>query len=284
MKVLVTGARGMLGQDVVRVFSAAGHEVIATDRQDLDITAALDVNNFVESTRPDVIINTAAFNFVEKVEDPAIYPIALAVNATGPKNLAQAAKATGAKFVHYSTDYVFAGDRPDGYLESDEPNPISKYGETKAAGERAVKEVGGDFYICRLSKIFGAPGAGDGSKESFVALMLRLAKEKPELKIVDEEIGTPGYTPDIAAATLKLITENFEPGVYHLVNAGGGVTWYGFAKEFFSMMKVVTPYRPVPSSDFPKSYRSPKFAELKNTKFPPLRPRLEALREFLSQS
>lgn len=284
MKILVTGARGMLGQDVVLAFKSAGHEVIVTDRNDLDITKLDDVTKFVDELRPAVIINTAAYNLVEKVEDPNVYPIALAVNATGPKNLAEAAKNIGAKFVHYSTDYVFAGDKPEGYLETDEPNPISKYGETKALGERAVKEIGGDFFICRLSKIFGVPGIGEGSKESFVALMLRLAHEKPELKIVDEEVGTPSYTKDIAQATLKLVVDNFEPGIYHLVNAGGGVTWYAFAKEIFSIMKIMTPFKPVSSSDFPKAYRSPKFAELKNTKFLPLRSRVEALNEFLTQA
>lgn len=282
MKVLVTGASGMLGQDVVKAFVSAGHQVIVTDRDDLDITNFEAVEKFVTELRPDVIINTAAYNLVEKVEDPNVYPIALAVNATGPKNLAQVAKSIGATFVHYSTDYVFAGNKPEGYVETDEPDPISKYGETKALGEKAVREIGGQYYLCRLSKIFGQPGVGEGSKVSFVALMLRLAGEKPELKIVDEEVGTPGYTKDIAEATLKLIVDKFEPGVYHLVNAGGGVTWYEFANEIFAIKNVTTPRHPIPSSEFPKAYKSPKFAELKNTKFPPLRSRVEALKDFLS--
>jgi dTDP-4-dehydrorhamnose reductase len=282
MRVLVTGARGMLGQDIVKIFLSSGHEVIATDRQELDITDAASVEKFVSTVRPELIINTAAYNLVEKVENPSIYPLAFSINATGPENLALAAKAIGAKFVHYSSDYVFAGDQPQGYTEEALPNPISKYGETKAAGEAAVRDVGGNYYLCRLSKIFGAPGVSDGSKESFVALMLRLAKEKPELKIVDEEVGTPTYTKDIAAATLQLITKNYPAGIYHLVNSGGGVTWYGFAREIFDLANSRTPFRPVPSSEFPKGYRSPKFAELLNTKFPALRPRIEALRDFLS--
>lgn len=285
MKILVTGARGMLGQDIVKVFASAGHEVIATDRQDLDITNKDAVETYVVKSAPDVIINAAAYNFVPKVEeDPAIYELAMSINAQGPANLARSAQAHGAKFVHYSTDYVFSGTKPEGYVETDEPDPISKYGQTKAAGEQAVAEVGGQYFICRLSKIFGLPGAGDGSKESFVALMLRLAKEKPELKIVNEEVGTPGYTPDIAVATLDLVTGNYQPGIYHIVNEGGGVTWFDFAQEIFEVAHVVTPRIPVPSSAFPKPYRSPKFAELKNTKLPKLRDRREALREFLSQS
>ena len=230
MKILITGAQGMLGRDIIDVAKAGGYEVIATDRDTLDITDEHTVRSFVEREQPKLIINTAAYNLVDKVEDPAIYPLAFAVNSTGPGNLAKAAKDMGAALVHYSTDYVFAGDKPEGYLETDDTNPISKYGETKAAGEEAVLSAGVHAYVCRLSKIFGRPGLSEGSKESFVALMLRLAKEKPLLKIVDEEVGCPTYTKDIAMATKSMLERMTVPGVYHMVNSGEGVTWYGFAK------------------------------------------------------
>jgi dTDP-4-dehydrorhamnose reductase len=148
-------------------------------------------------------------------------------------------------------------------------------------GEKFVEGVGGDYYICRLSKIFGMPGLTDGSKESFVALMLRLAADKPELNIVHEEVGSPSYTPDIAEKTLELLLDNHSPGTYHLVNEGPGVTWYEFAKEVFEIKKVTTPTNPVPSSAFPKPAARPKFAALRNTKLSPMRTRGEALREFL---
>lgn len=282
MKILLTGARGMLGQDLLETLVSAGHEVIATDRAELDITNRDAVFSFVGDQKPEVIINAAAYNFVDKVEDPAVYPIAKAINVDGPANLADAAKEHDATMIHYSTDYVFSGEKPEGYAEEDTPNPISKYGETKYLGEQAVLGSGARAFVLRLSKIFGAPGAGENTKESFVALMLRLAKEKPELQIVHEEVGSPGYTKDIAVTTAQMIAEGREPGVYHLVNAGEGVTWYQFAEEVFGLANVTTPRTPVSASIFPpRPAARPKFAPLLNTKLPPLRSRREALEAFL---
>lgn len=284
MKLLVTGAKGMLGQDVLRVFSREGYDVVATDRETLDITNRDEVLARVRELAPTAIVNTAAYNLVDKVEDPAVYPLAYAVNAEGPRNLAEAARELGVPFVHYSTDYVFAGDKPEGYKEDDAVGPLSKYGETKAEGERLVMEMGGDAYVCRLSKLFGKPGIGEGSKVSFVALMLRLAAEKPELSIVDDEVGCPTYSPDLAQATFALLKRGFDPGIYHLVNSGAPLTWYAFAEEIFAIAGVTTPRRPVPSSAFPRAARVPKFAALLNTKFLPLPNRQDALRDFLQTS
>lgn len=284
MKILITGAQGMLGAQLVEVFKAAGHEVIAAGRNDLDITNRDQVFEFVRGWRPEVIINAAAYNFVDKVEDQEFYPFAFAINAEGPGNLAASAKEIGALMIHYSSDYVFAGDKADGYCEDDEPNPISKYGETKLAGERAVRDVGGEYYICRTSKIFGVPGQGENIKESYPALMLRMAAQKPELKIVDEEVGSPTYAIDIAHATLEMIEKEVSVGIYHLVNEGEGVSWYGFAKEVFDIAGVTIPYYPVASSEFDsRPAARPINSSLKNTKWKKLRPRIEALREFLEK-
>lgn len=283
MRILLTGAEGMLGGYVAQVFKGAGHTVIETDRKELDITDQNQVIEKIKQLSPDAIINTAAYNFVDKVEEPEFYRVAYAINAEGPRNLAVAAKEIGVPFLHYSTDFVFRGDKPDGYVETDEPSPISKYGETKLAGEKLVQEVGGDYYICRLSKIFGRPGRSENSKVSFVALMLRLAKEKPELSIVNEEVGTPGYCLDIAESTLNLLTSGRESGIYHIVNEGGGVNWYDFADEIFVLSGVMIPRKPVLSSEFPTPAKRPKFAELKNTKLPKLRSRREALMAFFEE-
>lgn len=281
MKLLLTGAKGMLGQDIQRIFLGEGFDVLGTDRDQLDITNRDAVLAFVARERPDVVINAAAYNLVDKVEDPEVYPIAYAVNALGPQYLAEAAKAIGVPFVHFSTDYVFAGDKTEGYREDDVPSPLSKYGETKAAGERLVEEVGGTWYVCRISKLFGKPGVGDGSKVSFVALMLRLAKEKPELGIVDEEVGCPVYAQDVAQATFELVTRPYPSGIYHLVNSGAPVSWYAFAEEIFTIAGVTTPRKPIPSSAFPRVAKLPKTSALLNTKFSPLRDREAALRDFL---
>lgn len=281
MKYLITGVNGMLGKDFSGMLAARGDETIGTDRDVLDITNREAVLRFVDEKRPDVVINAAAYNFVDKVEEPDVYQVALAVNGHGPGYLAEAARNVGARFVHFSSDYVFAGDRPEGYVETDAVAPISKYGETKVAGESAVQDAGGDFYICRTSKLFGKPGLSEESKESFVNLMLRLAEKMPELNIVHEEVGSPTYTPDLAQAALNMLDENRPSGIYHVVNDGPGVTWYEFADEIFTLAGVQVPRNPVPSSEFPKPAQRPKFAALKNTKLPALRSRLEALKEFL---
>ncbi|PIQ67623.1 dTDP-4-dehydrorhamnose reductase [Candidatus Uhrbacteria bacterium CG11_big_fil_rev_8_21_14_0_20_41_9] len=281
MKILITGANGMLGKDLASLFESRGHAVIKTDRKDLDITSRDEVLERVRKIGPDLVINAAAYNFVDKVEEPEIYPLAFAVNAEGPRNLAEASALSGIPFVHYSTDYVFAGTKPEGYSEEDTTGPVSKYGETKEAGERFVQEIGGKYYICRLSKIFGKPGLSEESKESFVALMLRLAETMPELNIVHEEVGSPGYTPDIAKATLELLNGEYEPGIYHIVNDGRGVTWHEFANEIFEIAGVNVKSNPVTSAEFPKPAERPKFAPLINNKLPKLRDRKEALCEFL---
>jgi len=281
MKTLITGAKGMLGQDLARVFQDRS-ELILTDRDELDITSAAAVDRYINEHQPDLIINAAAYNLVDKIEEPEVYPLAYAINALGPGYLAKAAKRVGATFVHYSTDYVFEGNAIGGYEESDIPNPISLYGQTKYNGELNVRSIGGCWFICRLSKIFGEPAKSAGAKESFVQLMIRLAKELPELKIVNEEVGCPSYTVDIAKATANLIAEA-KPGIYHLINEGGGVTPYDFAKEIFNLHGVTTPYRPVPATEFPRPAKRPKYARLLNTKTAPLRTRQEALKEFLTR-
>ncbi len=284
MKVIILGAKGNLGQDLVAAFAAAGHEVVALDRGDLDVLDLDAVRERILAERPLAVINAVAMNDVDGAEDPAKRPFAFRLNGEVPGFLASLAREVGSVFVHYSTDYVFEGTKPGGYAEDDEPKPVSAYGESKLAGEKAVAAAGGQWYVCRLSKIFGRPGASELSKPSFVSIMLKLARTKPELSIVDEEVGSPTYTKDIAKATVRLVSGGYAPGIYHLVNEGPGVTWYGFAKEFFDLLVVTTPCQPVSSDAFPKPAKRPKFARLLNTKFPPLRKRLEALKSFFTEN
>ncbi len=281
LTLLLTGSRGMLGQAIAKTFTDAGYTVLATDRDTIDITSIDSIRSFIAEKTIDLIINTAAYNFVDKVEDPTFYDVAYSINALGPQNLALIAKELNVQFVHFSTDCVFDGNKTDGYIESDSRSPISKYGFTKAEGERLVEEAGGQFYICRLSKLFGTPGNGEGAKMSFVSLMLKLAKEKPELSIVNEEVGCPSYAPHIAASTLGIIQRNDPSGIYHTINEGGGVTWYQFAEEIFALMNVTTPRKPVSSKEFPVAAARPKNGTLLNTKLPKLPHRLDALKEFL---
>jgi dTDP-4-dehydrorhamnose reductase len=284
MKMLVIGAKGNLGQDLVRAFVAAGHDVVGVDRETLDVTDTVAVRGMIIDGAYGAVVNATAWNNVDAAEDPANRAAVWALNADAPGVMAAAAKESGAAFVHYSTDYVFDGMKKEGYVEDDVPRPISVYGESKLAGERAVQDVGGKWYVCRTSKLFGAPGASASSKPSFVSIMLGLAKTKPELSIVDEEVGMPTYTRDLAKATVALLTKGFPSGIYHLVNDGSGVTWYGFAEEFFGMRGITTLRKPVLAAQFPKPAHRPKFAALRNTKFPLLRSRIDALRAFFEEN
>lgn len=280
MRILILGAKGNLGTELVKAFTTAGHETVGLDRNDLDVTDSSAVRARFIAEKPDAIINAVAWNDVDGAELPEKRPSAFLLNETAPRVMAETAKEVDATFVHFSTDYVFEGTSKDGYNEDSETHPISAYGESKAAGERAVLNVGGRAYLIRTSKIFGPAGTSSAAKPSFVSIMLNLAKTKPSLSIVDEEVGCPTYTKDIAEATVHLLTENFEPGIYHFVNEGPGVTWYGFAQEFFGILGVTTPITPVTAAHFLKPANRPKFAALNNTKFPALRPRLEALKAF----
>ena len=174
MKVLVLGARGMLGQELVKVFY--DKEVIAWDRETLDITDREEIIQKIENLKPFVILNTAAYNAVDKVEEEK--DSAFAVNAEAVKHLALVSKEIGAIFVHFSTDYVFEGIEKNGYKEGDAINPQSVYAMSKAKGEEYLRETGRKYYLIRLSRLFGKSGIGDGSKKSFVDMILNLAKEK----------------------------------------------------------------------------------------------------------
>lgn len=281
MKILVTGAFGALGQDIVKVFTTHGHDVVSWTTGDLDITNHDQVFSKVTELQPQMIINCAAYNAVDKAEEDEAYLVAYAVNALGPQYLSEIAKVLDIPFVHFSTDYVFSGSKSEGYLETDEPRPVSKYGETKLMGEKLALATGGKTYVVRTSRLFGQRGSTAGSKESFVDLIARLAAEKPELLIVNEEVGCPTYTPDLALATYRLVTDGYASGVYHLVNDGEGVTWYEFAGEIFSLLDIATPRKPVTAAEFPKPAQRPKFSVLHNTKFPKLRHRQIALRAYL---
>lgn len=284
MKVLITGYKGTLGKDVGEAFASRGHEVIGTDREDLDITNFDTARTEIQSFQPDLLINTAAFNAVDAMEEPEGYNIGYKVNATGPENLAKIAAELNIPFIHYSTDYVFDGSKKDGYTEEDELSPISKYGESKAAGEQLAQAAGGEVYIIRLSRLFGEPGESDQSKPSFIATMIDLAKKHPKLSIVDEETGTPAYSKDIAEATYELVMAQEKPGIYHMVNSGHPVTWLGFAKEAFEIEGIKIPIEPVSASAFPRPAKRPAHSALLNTKLAPLPSRYNALERFLKKN
>jgi dTDP-4-dehydrorhamnose reductase len=217
MKFLITGANGQLGHELVRATITAGHEVVATSHETLDITKKSDVDAAITAARPDVVIHAAAWTAVDACEsDPEK---ALLVNGTATKYIADVAHSVGAHVVYISTDYVFDGSKATPYEEGDATNPQSVYGSSKLAGERAL---GATDSIVRISWVCGFYGA------NMVKTILRLA-EQPQLKFVDDQIGNPTFADDAAAMIVRLAAEK-RPGTWHVTNQGD-VSWYEFARE-----------------------------------------------------
>ncbi|RJO59323.1 dTDP-4-dehydrorhamnose reductase [Candidatus Parcubacteria bacterium] len=281
-KVLVIGAKGMLGQEIVRVFGDTGNfEVMAWDRSNIDITDFQQVQNKIPAIKPAILINCAAYNNVDGAEVEA--DAAYLLNAKAVENLAKVCKFTGITFVHYSTDYVFSGRESAGYAEDAKPDPQSVYAKSKFAGEKAVQGVDGNFYLIRLSRLFGKPAESAKAKKSFVDIMLNLARTKSEIEVVDEEYASPTYATDLAKATLDILKFQSPFGIYHRTN-DGACTWFEFAKEIFRQTNMQTKVIPVRADKFLRPAARPKFSKLISTKLPTLRPWSEALKAYLDQA
>lgn len=283
-KVLVLGAKGMLGQELARVFGTDGkYEVTGWDREEIDVTDFVAAEKKIKEYAPKIILNAVAYNAVDQCEESdEEYAKAMALNSEVPKFLARIAKEIGAIFVHYSTDYVFDGENMQGYAEDAEPNLLSRYGMSKREGEKNVLAAGGKNYLIRLSKLFGKPALSETGKKSFFEKMLETAREKLEISVVDDEKSCFTYAPDLAQATLVLIQDNAPYGIYHLPNSGGA-TWYEAALELFRLAKIDIVVKPISSDAFPRPAKRPKYSVLLNTNRPVLRSYTEALAEFLAK-
>lgn len=292
MKILIFGAKGNLGEQLVKVFSTSSsdptqenNEVIAWDKGEIDITDRTLTAKKINDLKPEIIINTVAYNAVDDIETDEGLATARKLNIEAVETLAEAALALGATIIHYSSDYVFAGDNCQGYNEDDEPRPISKYGETKRGGELALVQRSGKglkWYLIRTSKLFGPRGSSEIAKPSFFDIMIERASEKKQLDVVDEELSCFTYTLDLAQATKALVTDDYGYGIYHIVNSEP-TTWYTAAKTLFDLKKIAVGLNPVSSDMFPRPARRPKFSVLLNTKFINLRSYKEALQEYLNQ-
>lgn len=224
MRLLVTGAGGMLGQDVARAARAAGHEPLALPRAQLDVTDAAAVRGAIAGARPDAVVNCAAFTDVDGAESHR--DEAAAVNAAGAGHVARAAAQAGAVLVHVSTDYVFDGRAREPYVESSPTGPLSAYGQTKLEGERAVAAAGGEHVIVRSSWLFGASGA------NFVATMLRLAGDRESVAVVTDQVGCPTFTGHLAPALVDLAARG-PRGLVHIAGGGTPCSWHDLAVEAF---------------------------------------------------
>lgn len=256
MRTLIFGAKGQLGKDLLQVFAEHG-SVAGYDLPELDITDAKVVRDVVEDTCPDLVINAAAYTDVEGAETHR--EEAFAVNETGARNVAAAAASRHVPTIYYSTDFVFAGDRNTPYEPHDTPAPSGVYAASKLAGENAVVHSNPAFFVIRTAWLFG-PG-----KNNFVEKIIQAASTRPELRVVEDEVGSPTYTLDLARATYWLCkTQRY--GIYHIVNAGF-CSRFEFAKAIVQGAGLSTPVYPCTSAERPSAVKRPAYSVLSTVAF-----------------
>lgn len=261
MKILVTGAKGQLGSEIRELTSSSDHHFEFIDQEELDLTDLDSIESFLTESNSDFIINCAAYTAVDKAEDEP--EIAQKINADAPGKIAQFCRKNNTRLIHISTDYVFDGYFKRPINEEDHPNPQSVYGKTKLDGEKAVIDNLENAYIIRTAWVYSSFGS------NFVKTMLRLGKEKEELNVVSDQIGSPTYARDLADAILTIIKEiqkgNDHPGVYHYSNEGV-CSWYDFATEIIKLADLDCVVKPIPTSAFPTKAKRPTYSVLDKTK------------------
>ncbi|HOK35552.1 MAG TPA: dTDP-4-dehydrorhamnose reductase [Candidatus Pacearchaeota archaeon] len=275
MKFLITGAEGQLGEEFLKEAKKKKLNCLALTREELDITDFEKVQKVVEGARPDFLINCAAYNDVDRAEED--WKTAFLVNGIGPKNLAIAAQENNCVLVHYSTDYVFDGKKNSPYTIVDKPAPINKYGQSKLLGENFVKDFAGKYFLIRLSAVFG-----NNPKASFPLKILSWAKEKKELKIVDDQVFSPTFTGDVVKGTFDLIKSG-EYGLYHMTNSGY-CSRYEWAKYILEKIGWQGKILRAKSEDFQSAAERPKFSVLDNFPLKEMEGWKEATERYLTIS
>jgi len=264
LRILITGRDGQVGAELVRAMSPLG-KVTATGRAEMDLTSDAAIQEVVRRVRPQLIVNAAAYTAVDKAESER--DLARRINVEAVEKLAQVANSIGAAIIHYSTDYVFDGEKSAPYVETDETNPLSVYGQTKLDGEQELANSGIPYLVLRTSWVYSMRG------KNFLLTILKLAAEKPELRIVNDQIGAPTWSHDIAGTTAAIAKKwrAEEPdktsGIYHLT-AGGETSWYGFAAEAIRLRALANPSTtcarllPILTADYPTAAARPKNSRL----------------------
>lgn len=256
MRVLVTGVKGQLGHDVMDELAAKGIEGIGVDVEEMDITDAGACQRVIKEAKPDAVIHCAAYTAVDAAEDNA--DLCRRINGEGTRNVAQACKEADTKLMYISTDYVFDGQGTRPWEPDDERHPLNVYGQTKYEGELAVEELSDKYFIVRIAWVFGVAG------KNFIKTMLRLGKERGAVSVVDDQIGSPTYTYDLARLLVDMIqTDKY--GRYHATNEGL-CSWYEFAKEIFRQAGMDVPVTPVSSDAFPAKATRPSNSRLNKDK------------------
>ena len=256
MKVLVTGAKGQLGTDLMNELAKRGIEGIGVDVQEMDITDAKACRRVIKNSGADAVIHCAAYTAVDAAEDNV--DLCRRINGEGTRNVAQACKEADTKLMYISTDYVFDGQGTRPWEPDDERHPLNVYGQTKYEGELAVEELSDKYFIVRIAWVFGVAG------KNFIKTMLRLGKERGAVSVVDDQIGSPTYTYDLARLLVDMIqTDKY--GRYHATNEGL-CSWYEFAKEIFRQAGMDVPVTPVSSDQFPAKAARPSNSRLSKEK------------------
>jgi dTDP-4-dehydrorhamnose reductase len=256
LRILLLGKKGQVGWELARALAPLG-EVTALGRAELDLADVPRLIATVRALQPEVIVNAAAYTAVDKAESEQ--DAAFDVNATAPRVLAEEAKRSGALLVHFSTDYVFDGAKATPYVEEDPTNPLNVYGASKLAGERAIAAAGCRHLILRTSWVYGPRGA------NFMLSMLRLARERPQLRVVDDQVGAPTSSRAIADATAAVLVRAMASpgleGLYHLT-ASGETSWCGFARAILARAGIEIPVVPIPTEQYPTPARRPRNSRL----------------------
>jgi dTDP-4-dehydrorhamnose reductase len=267
MKILITGANGQVGWELQRTLAPLG-EVVALGHADLDLSNPDAIRQAMRQIAPDLIVNAAAYTAVDRAEQER--DLAHAVNAVAPGVLAEEAKHLNAALVHYSTDYIFDGSKGSPYVEIDAPNPMSVYGVTKLAGEKAISAVGCPHLILRTSWVYGARG------KNFLLTIQRLAQERDELRVVDDQLGAPTWSRMIAESTAAIVNQCLHKGsvadmlrdkggLYHLT-AAGNTSWFGFASEIVKHLDKPPRMTPIGTAEYPLPAPRPAYSVMSNNK------------------
>lgn len=261
MKIAVIGADGQLGTDICEVLEKNNFEVVPLTIEHIEVSDIDSVAKVLKEAKPGLVINTSAFHDLEKCEDEP--ETAFAVNALGPRNAAMVCNDIDATLMHISTDYVFDGKKRAPYIETDNPMPLNVYANTKLSGEHYVEAIAKKYYIPRVSGIYGkAPCIGKKGM-NFVKLMIKLSRERDEVRVVDNEVLTPTSTAEISNQIVKLVNSNAPYGLYH-ATAEGSCSWYEFAKEIFEITKPNIKFNKAAPGEFAVKVNRPEYSVLEN--------------------
>jgi dTDP-4-dehydrorhamnose reductase len=281
LKIVVIGSNGQLGNDLRRVIKS--RDLVALTHKDIEVSQIDSVKQVLSDVKPSVVINTAAFVRVDDCEDDP--DICYRINTLGARNVAVITQKLQAKLVFVSTDYVFGGDsnRKTPYTEFDAPAPLNILGRSKLAAEELVQHLCSCYFIVRVSGLFGIAGSS-GKGGNFIETMLKLAKERDELRVVNDQVFSPTYTKDLARKIAQLMTTDYY-GIFHITNKGS-CSWYEFTTEILKLAGIKTPVVPITSDQYPQKARRPRYSVLDNYHLrllgmDDMRPWQEALKDYL---